>query len=444
MKRISDARGHLAGPLASDFGSDAGATAASAHEPESLAVASARGSWVAGNWDALLRIDAASIEEHPQRDRVALLVACAHLQQGSAAQADQYARKALQWGCDPRLAARLMLSGLHNTLGRIEALRSNEERAVHHFETALGLTGDRDSKTAAHGRAVREMARLGLLPQAGWLVKSEMDRLLEDRGRPAVDAAQVQMLRSEVELLQHELALAQERNVRLAGGRSESLHGQAQRDVGIDDLRRLSTSQLGQDLWVLARTNNQRAGFFVEFGATDGIRLSNTYLLERHFDWQGICAEPNPKMFAQLQVNRSCIVSNACIGPRTGETVEFVLAEEYGGRVQEMEADMHAEKRKAYWSDPKYRATFQTESLHDLLVRLGAPHRIDYLSIDTEGSEFEILEAFPFESWDLRLITVEHNFTPLRDRIRDLLESKGYVRTECSHDDYYELTIRPR
>lgn len=332
-----------------------------------------------------------------------------------------------------------MLSGLHNTLGRIEALRGNDERSVHHFETALGLTGDRDSKTAAHGRAVREMARLGLLPQAAWLVKSEMDRVLEHRGRPAVDAAHVQMLRSEVELIQHELALAQQRNVRLVGESSESLSEQERRDADIGDLRRLSTSQLGQDLWVLERTNNQRGGFFVEFGATDGIRLSNTYLLERHFDWRGICAEPNPKMFTQLQLNRSCIVSNACIGPRTGELVDFVLAEEYGGRVQEMESDMHADKRKAYWSDPSYRATFRTESLHDLLVRLGAPHRIDYLSIDTEGSEFEILEAFPFESWELRLITVEHNFTQTRERIRALLESKGYVRTERSHDDFYEL-----
>jgi len=399
---------------------------------------------VAGNWDALLGIDAAVIEEHPQRDRVALLVACAHLQQGSSAQATDYARKALQWGCDPRLAARLMLSGLHNTLGRIEALRSNEERAVHHFETALSLTGDRDSKTAAHGRAVREMARLGLLPQAGWLVKSEMDRLLERRGRPAVDAAHVQMLRSEVELIQHELALAQQRNMRLAGGASDSLPRQDKSETDMDELRRLSTSQLGQDLWVLERTGNLRGGFFVEFGATDGIRLSNTYLLEKSFDWRGICAEPNPKMFAQLQVNRRCIVSDACIGPRTGELVDFVLAEEYGGRVQEMESDMHADKRRAYWSDPSYRATFRTESLHDLLVRLGAPHRIDFLSIDTEGSEFEILEAFPFEKWELRLITVEHNFTPLRDRIRDLLESKGYVRTERSHDDFYELINRTR
>lgn len=405
-------------------------------------LASARTQWVAGNWNALLGIEPAAIETHPQRDRMALLVACAHQQQGDAALAARFARKAIQWGCEPRLAARLLISGLHNTLGRIGALQGDDEKARQHFEAALGLTGDRDSKAAAHGRAVREMARLGLLPQAAWLVQDEMEQVLERGRRPALDAARVEMLRSEVELIRHELTLAQQRNLQFAGAHRPA-------DGAVDEteeqrLRRLSTSQLGQDLWVLERTDQLREGYFVEFGATDGVRLSNTYLLEQHFGWRGICAEPNPSMFAQLQRNRQCTVTDACIGPRSGELVEFVLAGEYGGRVQDMASDMHASKREAYRTDPAFRATFRTESLHDLLTRLGAPHRIDYLSIDTEGSEYEILAAFPFERWELRLITVEHNFTPARELIRALLESKGYVRTERSHDDFYELAVPAR
>lgn len=410
-------------------------------EQELLPIASARNQWVAGEWDALLRLDESAIEDHPQRDRIALLVACAHQQQGSPDAAVRHARKALQWGCEPRLAARLLLSGLHNTFGRIAALQGDSAKSRRHFEEALGLTGDRDSRTAAHGRAVREMARLGLLPQAAWLVQEEMDEVLAHGRRPALDAARVQMLRSEVELLQHELALAQQRNLRLAGSAQRTADAAPPGPDALDPaaLNELSTSQLGQDLWVLERSGFKRGGFFVEFGATDGVRLSNSYLLETQFGWHGICAEPNPRMFAQLQRNRSCIVTNACIGPRSGERVEFVLAEEYGGRVQDMASDFHAAKREAYWSDPAFRTSFVTESLHDTLTRLGAPRQIDYLSIDTEGSELEILAAFPFECWELRLITVEHNFTPAREHIRSLLESKGYVRTERSHDDFYEL-----
>jgi FkbM family methyltransferase len=400
-----------------------------------LSIARAKAQWVTGDWNALLQVAPPAIESHPQRDRLALLVACAHQQQGSHERAADYARQALAWGCDARLAARLLVSGLHNTFGRIGALKGDNALAQTHFEQALGVTGDRDSKAAAHGRAVREMARLGLLPQAAWLVQDELDALVRDAGRPAVQASRVDMLRSEVELLQHELSLAQQRNLALTAQAPPPSY------VGDGDeatLKTLSPSQLGQDLWVLERTGHMRGGFFVEFGATDGVRLSNTYLLETRFGWHGICAEPNPKMFAQLKKNRRCIVSNACIGPRSGETVEFVLAEEYGGRVQDMCSDMHADKRHAYWANDEYRATFETVSLHDLLESLGAPRQIDYLSIDTEGSEFDILAAFPFDRWDVRLITVEHNFTPAREQIRRLLESQGYERTERSHDDFYE------
>ena len=83
------------------------------------------------------------------------------------------------------------------------------------------------------------------------------------------------------------------------------------------------------------------------------------------------------------------------------------------------------------------RSRLTTNSLEDFLEKHDAPRQIDYLSIDTEGSEYEILAAFPFEDWDIRLITVEHNFTPMREDIRTLLERHGYVRQEVEWDDWY-------
>ena len=189
---------------------------------------------------------------------------------------------------------------------------------------------------------------------------------------------------------------------------------------------------------MLERTGYKRGGFFVEFGATDGVLLSNTYLLEKEFGWQGICAEPNPKMFERLKKNRNCIVSDACVGSRSGEIVEFVLAREFGGMAKDMESDMHAHKRKAYYADPAYRTSLIVISLDDLLTQHKAPSTIDYLSIDTEGSEYEILRNFPFERWNVRLFTVEHNFSASRQPIRELFESKGYRCTEAKWDDWFE------
>src|SRR5205085_2122194 len=82
----------------------------------------------------------------------------------------------------------------------------------------------------------------------------------------------------------------------------------------------------------------------------------------------------------------------------------------------------------------------QTISLNDLLAEAAAPARIDYLSVDTEGTEYEILSAFDFERWDVRAITVEHNGTAAREKIHDLLSAHGY-RRQWPHlsrfDDWY-------
>jgi len=202
-------------------------------------------------------------------------------------------------------------------------------------------------------------------------------------------------------------------------------------------LKQYSVSQLGQDIWVLEQTNYKKSGFFVEFGATDGVSLSNTWLLEKKFAWQGICAEPNPKLYSQLIANRDCCISNDCVGAQTGEKVDFILADAYGGMLKHAELDNHADKRNAYAEFENNKVELETISLHDFLVKNNAPKEITYLSIDTEGSEFEILQNFPFEEWDIQYLTIEHNFTEQRERIHALLSRYGYVRKEVEWDDWY-------
>jgi hypothetical protein len=76
----------------------------------------------------------------------------------------------------------------------------------------------------------------------------------------------------------------------------------------------------------------------------------------------------------------------------------------------------------------------------DLLISYDAPSKIDYLSIDTEGSEYEILSKFDFNRYQFRIITCEHNMNDSREKIYKLLSSKGYSRvcTELSKcDDWY-------
>ena len=198
-----------------------------------------------------------------------------------------------------------------------------------------------------------------------------------------------------------------------------------------------SGAQLFQDLFVAYSLLERRAGFFVEFGATDGVELSNTRLLEKDYEWRGILAEPARIWHDKLRRNRRCIIDTRCVWRRSGETLDFREAPlpELSTIDAFAASDGHAPARAGGRSYP-----VATVTLNDLLTEHAAPPRIDYLSIDTEGSELDILSAFDFGRYRVEIITVEHNFTPAREAIHALLTSSGYARKfeSLSHwDDWY-------
>jgi hypothetical protein len=99
------------------------------------------------------------------------------------------------------------------------------------------------------------------------------------------------------------------------------------------------------------------------------------------------------------------------------------------------QSDGHAKSR----SD-KTSYQVPTVSLNDLLRRHGAPAEPDYPSIDTEGGELAILREFDFARYRFKVITCDHNHTPAREQIRQLLTAAGYQRkhVELSRfDDWY-------
>lgn len=202
-----------------------------------------------------------------------------------------------------------------------------------------------------------------------------------------------------------------------------------------------TTTQNFQDIWVLYETKFKKNGFFVEFGATNGVDYSNTYLLEKEYDWKGILAEPNPHWHDELFLNRSCAISTECVYTKSDERITFNAVSSaadlstiqgYG------DDDEHSKIRENHSS-----ISVRTISLFDLLKKNNAPINIDYLSIDTEGSELDILNQFFVDNkyYQIRCITVEHNFSVLqRNKLKELLEKNGYIRkfTELSRwDDYY-------
>ena len=203
------------------------------------------------------------------------------------------------------------------------------------------------------------------------------------------------------------------------------------------DLLDQSRSQLRQDLFALSQAEFKRDGFFIEFGATDGVELNNTVLMEQAFGWSGILAEPARGWQANLKANRSCTIDTRCVWKASGEKLKFTEA--HRGENSGLSAFA---KRSHKLRGSTYEV--ETISLNDLLETHNAPSVIDYASIDTEGSEFSILNAVDFDRWSFRVMTVEHNHAPQRSDIFDLLTGHGYKRVleDISRfDDWYVKDI---
>lgn len=192
----------------------------------------------------------------------------------------------------------------------------------------------------------------------------------------------------------------------------------------------LSSSQIQQDLWALDQYKNKhnpegRNGFFVEFGATDGVLRSNTYSLEKHYGWRGILCEPARVFKEKLANNRSVAIDNRCVFSETGKQITFHEVEslELSGISDFKHIGGWEEERRNF---TEY--TVETISLHDLLIQHGAPRNINYMSIDTEGSEYEILRNFPFNEWEIECFSIEHNFSENEGNLDVLMSNQGYKR----------------
>ena len=202
-------------------------------------------------------------------------------------------------------------------------------------------------------------------------------------------------------------------------------------------------SQLGQDILALCINGLKRDGFFVEFGATDGVELSNTFLLEKKFGWTGILCEPGNIWHRDLAKNRTCFIDTRCVANKSDELIDFAQAPNavLSTIVDFQDSDLHAGARA---NSLVYQV--KTVSLRELLRTYNSPFEIDFLSIDTEGSEYSILRDFDFGEYRFNLICVEHNYTSSRDDLFDLFVSNGYkrVHTELSKfDDWYVMSDNP-
>jgi len=187
-------------------------------------------------------------------------------------------------------------------------------------------------------------------------------------------------------------------------------------------------SQSGQDAFVINYFKNKRNGTFIDIGANDGVSLSNTYYLEKELGWSGICFEPIPAIFEKLDKARTCIKINAGIADKKSvERFTFVdgpshmlsgMTKDYDPRhAQRVQHEIKTLGGKIVEVD------VQCLVLNDVLEEFKI-YDIDYLSIDTEGNEFKIIQTIDFNKFNIKVMTIENNYNNLEQT--KYIESQGY------------------
>ena len=191
-------------------------------------------------------------------------------------------------------------------------------------------------------------------------------------------------------------------------------------------------SQLYQDVFASFVIGNQFDKTFLEFGATDGLELSNSFMLENTLNWSGVLSEPSPQWHEVLKENRKYTkIIKKCIWSESGKILDFFMSDR--GNFSTLNEFIDSDKYSMPLNTESRKKagkliTVETISLNDVIKEYFNNTSPSYISIDTEGSEFKILESFNFENYRPKVFTVEHNFTELQSKIDELMVSKNYER----------------
>jgi FkbM family methyltransferase len=190
-----------------------------------------------------------------------------------------------------------------------------------------------------------------------------------------------------------------------------------------------SYSQGDEQAHIVAFFRGDR-GTFLDIGAYDGISGSNTYRLVE-LDWWGVCVEPSPGCFERLQRthrnNRRVRSLRYCIGSEDRE-VEFWDHE--SGIASASLAFVESQRRAARLTPSRIelvwnKISVRMISVKTLLSMIPEFEWFDFVNIDAEGMDLEILQQLPLDELEVKLVCIEVSGAD-RARARAYLQRRGF------------------
>lgn len=188
---------------------------------------------------------------------------------------------------------------------------------------------------------------------------------------------------------------------------------------------------------------NYDSGFFVELGANDGMAQSNSLYFEKYRGWRGLLVEPSPHNFLKCRKNRSSQNSICCAACVAFDYEPEFVRMAYSNLMStalSLESDIldpqaHVKLGQQFLqnSEVLFEYGALARSLNDLLHDAHAPKVIDFLSLDVEGAELEVLRGINYKEYRFKYILVEcRNF----ERMDNYLSQQGYhfLKNLSAHD----------
>jgi len=196
-------------------------------------------------------------------------------------------------------------------------------------------------------------------------------------------------------------------------------------------------AQFGEDRFLDDYFDHKRDGYYVEIGAFNGVKMSNTYFFEQQ-GWRGLLVEADPDLAEQCRSARphSTVVNCAVVAPGSPAIVKFQISTD-SKSLSSLSFD-EARKKNLVLQTGDLRITeieVQGRTLDDVLTEESVG-RIDFLTIDVEGYEWAVLQGFSIERWRPEIVILERNTMFPDRRIVRYMFGHGYryLRTRGVND----------
>lgn len=188
-------------------------------------------------------------------------------------------------------------------------------------------------------------------------------------------------------------------------------------------------------------------GFFMDIGAHDGININNTLYFEINNSWTGINVEPIKEIYEKLKHNRSQCINLNCAVSDTDGKAEFICNVGYTEMISglkdsfDIRHKQRLDKENSLYGGCTNIIEVETKKIETICDENNVKH-INYLSIDVEGGEFNVIKSINFEKVFIDVIGFENNYKDVGEKIVKFLNTKGYEVVDDSTFDIFMIHIK--